>query len=46
MAQAMDALEVGDVTAGAACRDAWLETYGMEMDAAVTDVVGTLQVSL
>jgi len=39
---ALDALEDGDVEAAAAAfGDAWLETYGMDVDAAVTDVVGT-----
>jgi len=39
---ALDALEDGDVEAAAAAfGDAWLETYGLDVDAAVTDVVGT-----
>jgi len=42
LTEALDALEAGD-TAGAAKAfgDAWLETYGLDVDAAVTDVVGT-----
>jgi hypothetical protein len=42
LTEALDALEAGD-TAGAAeaFGDAWLETYGMDVDAEVTDVVGT-----
>jgi len=42
MAQAMDMLEGSDGVAGAVCADSWLETYGMDVDAEVTDVVGTL----
>jgi len=39
---ALDALEDGDTAAEAeAFGNAWLETYGMEVDASVTDVVGT-----
>jgi len=39
---ALDALEDGDTAAAAeAFGNAWLETYGMEVDASVTDVVGT-----
>ncbi len=41
LTEALDALEAGD-TAGAAeaFGDAWLETYGMDVDAEVTDVMG------
>jgi len=39
---ALDAREDGDTAAEAeAFGNAWLETYGMEVDASVTDVVGT-----
>ncbi len=39
---ALDALEDGDTTAAAAAfGDAWLGTYGIDVDAEVTDVVGT-----
>jgi len=39
---ALDALEDGDTAAAAeAFGTAWLETYGMDVDASVTDVVGT-----
>ncbi len=39
---ALDAREDGDTAAAAeAFGNAWLETYGMEVDASVTDVVGT-----
>jgi len=39
---ALDALEDGDTAAAAeAFGNAWLETYGMDVDAAVTDVVGS-----
>jgi len=39
---ALDALEDGNVTAAAeAFGHAWLGTYGMDVDAEVTDVVGT-----
>jgi len=39
---AFDALEDGDVAAaGEAFGHAWLETYGMDVEAEVTDVVGT-----
>ena len=42
LTEALDALEDGDAEAAAeAFGDAWLETYGMDVDAAVTDVVGT-----
>lgn len=38
---AFDALEDGDIAAAAeAFGDAWLEAYGMDVDASVTDVVG------
>jgi len=44
---ALDALEDGDAEAAAAAfGDAWLETYGMDVDAAVTDVVGVFSVRL
>ena len=44
---ALDALEDGDTAAAAAAfGNAWLGTYGIDVDASVTDVVGTLQVSL
>jgi len=43
LTEALDALEAGDVAgAGAAFGNAWLETYGLDVDAEVTDVVGTL----
>jgi len=39
---ALDALEAGDTAgAGAAFGTTWLETYGLTIDAEVTDVVGT-----
>ena len=39
---ALDALEDGDTTAATeAFGDAWLGTYGIDVDAEVTDVVGT-----
>ncbi len=42
LTEALDALEEGDTAAAAeAFGDAWLETYGMDVDAHVTDVVGT-----
>ncbi len=42
MTEALDALEEGDVAGAAeAFGRAWLETYGMDVDADVTDVVGT-----
>jgi hypothetical protein len=42
LTEALDALEDGDTTAAAdAFGTAWLETYGMDVDASVTDVVGT-----
>jgi len=41
LTEALDALEDGDAAgAAAAFGDAWLETYGLDVDAAVTDVVG------
>jgi len=44
---ALDALEDGDATAAAeAFGNAWLGTYGIDVDASVTDVVGTFGVSL
>jgi len=43
LTEALDALEAGDaVGAGAAFGTAWLETYGLDVDASVTDVGGTL----
>jgi len=42
---ALDALEDGDAEA-AAFGNAWLEAYGMDVDAAVTDVVGTFSALL
>jgi len=42
LTEALDALEAGDTAgAGAAFGTAWLETYGLDVDAEVTDVVGT-----
>ncbi len=39
---ALDALEDGDTAAATeACGHAWLATYGIDVDASVTDVVGT-----
>ncbi len=44
---ALDALEDGDTAAAAeAFGNAWLGTYGIDVDASVTDVVGTFGVSL
>jgi len=44
LTEALDALEAGDTAgAGAAFGAAWLETYGLDVDAAVTDVVGTFE---
>ncbi len=41
LTEALDVLETGDVAgASAAFGDAWLQTYGMDVDAEVTDVVG------
>jgi len=43
---ALDALEDGDTTAAAeAFGNAWLGTYGIDVDASVTDVVGTFSAS-
>ena len=43
---ALDALEDGDTVAAAeAFGNAWLGTYGIEVDAEVTDVVGTFSLS-
>jgi len=43
LTEALDALETGDTAgAGAAFGTAWLETYGLDVDASVADVVGTL----
>jgi len=42
LTEALDALEESDVVAaGASFGAAWLETYGLDVDAEVTDVVGT-----
>jgi len=47
LTEALDALEAGDAAgAGAAFGTAWLETYGLDVDAEVTDVVGTFSASL
>jgi len=47
LTEALDALEAGDVAATAeAFGDAWLGTYGIDVDASVTDVVGTFSASL
>ena len=44
---ALDALEDGDTAAAAeAFGDAWLGTYGIDVDASVTDVVGTFALIL
>jgi len=44
---ALDALEDGDIAAAAkAFGNAWLGTYGIDVDAEVTDVVGIFQVDL
>jgi len=44
---ALDALEDGDTAAAAAAFGAaWLGTYGIDVDAEVTDVVGTFSASL
>ncbi len=41
LTEALDALEAGDAAgAGVAFGTAWLETYGLDVDAEVTDVVG------
>ncbi len=43
---ALDALEDGDTAAAAAAfGDAWLGTYGLDVDAEVTDVTGSLSLS-
>ncbi len=43
---ALDALEDGDTAAAAeAFGNAWLGTYGIDVDASVTDVVGTFSAS-
>ncbi len=45
--EAFDALEDGDTAAAAeAFGDTWLEAYGMDVDASVTDVIGTFGVGL
>ncbi len=45
--EAFDALEDGQPAAAAeAFGDAWLEAYGMDVDASVTDVIGTFGVGL
>ncbi len=42
---ALDALEDGNTAAAAeAFGDAWLQTYGLDVDAEVTDVVGTFHI--
>jgi len=47
LTEALDALEVGDAAgAGAAFGTAWLQTYGLDVDAEVTDVVGTFSARL
>ena len=47
LTEALDALEDGDTAAAAeAFGTAWLETYGMDVDARVTDVVGTFALDL
>jgi len=47
LTEALDALEAGDAAgAGAAFGNTWLQTYGLDVDAAVTDVVGTFSASL
>ncbi len=47
LTEALDALEAGDAAgAGAAFGTAWLETYGLDVDAEVTDVVGVFQANL
>ncbi len=46
LTEALDALEAGDTAAaGTPFGGAWLETYGMDVDAEVTDVVGAFEVS-
>jgi len=45
--EAFDALEDGNTAAAAdAFGDAWLAAYGMDVDAEVTDVIGTFQASM
>ena len=45
--EAFDALEDGDTAAAAdAFGDAWLAVYGMDVEASVTDVIGTFGVGL
>ncbi len=47
LTEALDALETGDVAGAAeAFGGAWLEVYGIDVDAEVTDVVGAFSVSL
>ncbi len=47
LTDALDALEAGDTAgAGAAFGTAWLQTYGLDVDAEVTDMVGTFSASL
>jgi hypothetical protein len=47
LTEALDALEAGDTAAAAASfGGVWLETYGMDVDAEVTEVVGIFQISL
>ncbi len=47
LTEALDALEEGDLEAAAAAfGDAWLEAYGMDVDASVTDVVGAFDIGL
>ncbi len=47
LTEALDALEAGDVAGAAeAFGGAWLEVYGIDVDAEVTDVVGAFSVSL
>jgi transposase len=44
---ALDALEDGNTAAaGEAFGNAWLQTYGMDVDASITDVVGQLSLHL
>jgi len=47
LTEALDALETGDAAGAAeAFGGAWLEVYGIDVDAEVTDVVGAFSVSL
>ncbi len=47
LTEALDALEAGDTAgASAAFGTAWLKTYGLDVDAEVTDVVGTLALTM